>query len=111
MACRCRCSGCRPCGQAVAGQLLVQQVADFRRGHGDVLPGGQDGGGGMGARIGAGPRLRAGEGVVDPDAVPGADDERHGIGFGFPDAVAAGGRSARRVAGRVVQQDVAELVS
>ena len=45
-----------------------------------------------------------------PDAVPGADDERHGVGFGFPDAVAAGGRSARRVGDRVVQQDVAELV-
>ena len=48
--------------------------------------------------------------MLDPDAVPGADDERHGVGFGFPDAVAAGGCRARRVGGRVVQQDVAELM-
>ena len=48
--------------------------------------------------------------MLDPDAVPGADDERDGVGFGFPDAVTAGGGSARRVADRVVQQDVAELM-
>ncbi len=48
--------------------------------------------------------------MLDPDAVPGADGERDGVGFGFPDAVTAGGGSARRVASRVVQQDVAELM-
>ena len=110
MACRRSCFGRRPCGQAVAGQVIVQQAADFRRGRGDSLSGGQDGGCGLGTGIAARPRLRAGEGVLDPDAVPGADDERHGVSFGFPDAVAAGGGSARRVADRVMQQDVAELM-
>jgi hypothetical protein len=89
---------------------MVQQAADFRRGFGDSLSGGQDGGCGLGAPIAARPRLRAGEGVLDPDAVPGADDEGHGVGFGFPDAVAAGGCRAWRVGDRVVQQHVAELM-
>ena len=48
--------------------------------------------------------------MLDPDAVPGAGDERDGVGFGFLDAVTAGGCSARRVGSRVVQQDVAELM-
>src|SRR5581483_11035124 len=95
---------------SAAGQVMVQQVADFRRGCGDSLSGGQDGGCGLGTGIAARPRLRAGEGVLDPDSVPGADDEGHGVGFGFPDAVAAGGRNARRISDRVVQQDVAELM-
>ena len=89
---------------------MVQQAADFRRGRGGSLSGGQDGGCGLGARIAARPRLRAGEGVLDPDAVPGADDERYGVGFGFAEAVAAGGRGARRVGDRVVREDVAELM-
>ena len=64
----------------------------------------------LGTRIGARPRLRAGESVLDPDAVPGAGDERDGVGFGFLDAVTAGGCRARRVGDGVVQVDVAELV-
>src|SRR5256885_2158465 len=87
-----------------------QAAAGCRRGGGDSLSGGQDGGCGLGAGIAARPRLRAGEGVPGPDAVPGADDERDGVGFGFPDAVTAGGGSARRLGNGVVQQDVAELV-
>jgi hypothetical protein len=90
--------------------VVVQQAADFRRSCGDALSGGQDGGCGLGARIGARPRLRAGEGVLGPDAVPGAGDERDGVGFGFPDAVTAGGCGARRLGNGVVQQDVAELM-
>jgi hypothetical protein len=90
--------------------MVVQQAADCRRGRSDSLSGGQDGGGRLGTRIGARPRLRAGESVLDPDAVPGAGDERDGVGFGFLDAVTAGGCRARRVGDGVVQEDVAELV-
>jgi hypothetical protein len=89
---------------------MVYEEADCRRGRGDSLSGGEDSGCGLGTRIGACPRLRAGEGLLDPDAVPGADDERHGVGFGFLYAVTAGGGGARRVGNGVVQQDVAELV-
>ena len=108
----CRRSGFRRrlCGRCVASQVVVQHAAYFRRGRGDAFPGGQDDGCRLGTRIGARPCPRAGKDVLDRDAVPGAGDQRYGVGFGLVHAVTAGGRRARRVSDGVVHQDVAELV-
>ncbi len=77
---------------------------------GDAVPGGQDGGGGLGARVGAGPAGRVGQAAGGGDAVAGAGDPGDRVGFGLAQADAAGGGGPGRVAGIVVQQQVAELV-
>ena len=77
---------------------------------GDAVPGGQDGGGGLGARVGAGPAGRVGQAAGGGDAVPGAGDPGDRVGFGFAQPGAAGGGGPGRVAGVVVQEHVAELV-
>ncbi len=106
---RFRLDGCCRAGDA-ARQVTVQEAADSRGGRGDALAGGQDGGSGLGARIAACPGRRAGEGVLNRDAVAGAGDECYGVCFGFAYSLAAGCGGTRRVGGRVVQEYVSELV-
>ena len=77
---------------------------------GDVLADGQDGGGGLGARVGAGPAGRVGQPPGRVDAVTGAGDPGDRVGFCLAQAGAAGGGRPGQVAGTLVQQHVAELV-
>ena len=97
---------------ALTRQGAVQMIDDASGGGGDPLAGGEDRGGRLGARVGAGPAAGLGELVRDTDAVTGADDEGHGVGFGFPDpgAGGAGGCLPRLAGGGVVHQHVAALV-
>ena len=106
-------AGCwRGAGRArvVAVEDAVGVADDAGGGCRDAVPGGEDGGCGLGARVGAAslPGRQAGAGG---DAVPGAGDVGDGVGFGLAHSRAGGGGGPGRVtAGCVVQQDVAELV-
>src|ERR1019366_1628943 len=95
----------------VAVQDAVGVTNDAGGDCGDAVPGGEDGGRGLGARVSAGPACRVGEFAAGGDAVPGAGDVGDGVGFGLAQSCAAGGgRPGRVTAGCAVQQDVAELV-
>ena len=98
-------------GGVVAAQDAVGVPDDAGGGGGDAVPGGQDGCGGLGAGVAAGPAFGVGELPGGGDAVAGAGDVGDGVGFGLAQPGAAGGgRPGRVAAGLVVQQDVAELV-
>ena len=104
-------AGSRDGRWVVAVEDAVGVADDAGGGCRDAVPGGEDGGCGLGARVGAGPACRVGKLGAGGDAVPGAGDVGDGVGFGLAHSRAGGGGGPGRVtAGCVVQQDVAELV-
>src|SRR5207247_6055243 len=96
------------CGWAwpLSAQDAVEMEGDVRGSGRDALSGGQDDRAGLGTRIAAGPGRRVGQRMPSGNAVPGTDDERHGVSLSAADSGTSGGGCSRGVFDQVVTQHV-----